>query len=265
MHLLARPLCRARREPGAHSRSQRDLRPRPQRRARTGCRSSSSTPTRRCFAAKHATATADNVIRFYVTDAENATSIVSAIGNARENARALRPLVSTEMWVTLNVFHNRLKAIDAARAGAGQPQPAADRDQGIVSDLYRHHRGHVLSRSGLVLLPARALYRARRPDDPPARHEIPAADRRGRSGRGGRPVARAVAVGLRLSRLPPGAYEPSDGAAGGRISAVQPELSALGLALRARDRPGARRVALAIRGAARRRGRRVHRRAAHDS
>src|SRR3954452_3235332 len=63
------------------------------------------------FAAKHAEATADNVIRFYVTDAENATSIVSAIGNARENARALRPLVSTEMWVALNIFHNRLKTI----------------------------------------------------------------------------------------------------------------------------------------------------------
>ncbi len=65
------------------------------------------------FAAKHTRATADSVIRFYVTDAENPTSIVSAIGNARENARALRPLVSTEMWVTLNVFHNRLKVIEA--------------------------------------------------------------------------------------------------------------------------------------------------------
>lgn len=63
------------------------------------------------FAAKHARATADSVIRFYVTDAENPTSIVSAIGNARENARTLRPLVSTEMWVALNMFHNRLKAI----------------------------------------------------------------------------------------------------------------------------------------------------------
>lgn len=63
------------------------------------------------FSKKHTRATADSVIRFYVTDVENSTSIVSAIGNARENARALRPLVSTEMWVALNVFHNRLKAI----------------------------------------------------------------------------------------------------------------------------------------------------------
>jgi uncharacterized alpha-E superfamily protein len=65
----------------------------------------------RPFFAEHAAATADTVIRFYLADAANSTSIVSAVGNARENARALRPLVSTEMWVQLNVFYNRVKAI----------------------------------------------------------------------------------------------------------------------------------------------------------
>ena len=64
------------------------------------------------FAARHARVTADSVIRFYLTDADNPTSIRSVIGQARENARTLRPLVSTEMWVALNVFHNRLKAIE---------------------------------------------------------------------------------------------------------------------------------------------------------
>ena len=36
---------------------------------------------------------------------------MSAIGYARENARTLRPLISTEMWVQLNVFYNRLAAL----------------------------------------------------------------------------------------------------------------------------------------------------------
>jgi uncharacterized alpha-E superfamily protein len=63
------------------------------------------------FSAKHARISADKVIRFYLTEADNPTSIVSAIGNARENARTLRPLVSTEMWVALNTFHGRLKAL----------------------------------------------------------------------------------------------------------------------------------------------------------
>jgi uncharacterized alpha-E superfamily protein len=63
------------------------------------------------FSATHGEATTTNVLKFYVVDAANPTSIVSTIRNARENARTLRPLISTEMWVQLNVFYNRLAAI----------------------------------------------------------------------------------------------------------------------------------------------------------
>jgi uncharacterized alpha-E superfamily protein len=55
-----------------------------------------------------------HVLQFYVVDADNPTSIVSAIRAARENARTLRPLISTEMWVQLNMFHNRLAALGMA-------------------------------------------------------------------------------------------------------------------------------------------------------
>jgi uncharacterized alpha-E superfamily protein len=75
------------------------------------------------FAEVHKTATARNVIRFYVTDGDNPTSIKSAIRSARENARALRPLVSTEMWVALNTFYNRLNAIDERELAAGSLSP----------------------------------------------------------------------------------------------------------------------------------------------
>ena len=75
------------------------------------------------FSAKHARADADSVIRFYLIDPDNPTSIVSAIGHARENARTLRPLVSTEMWVQLNVFHSRLKTIAAADLAPGRLSP----------------------------------------------------------------------------------------------------------------------------------------------
>jgi len=51
------------------------------------------------------------VTQFYVLDQENPTSIISAIRSARENARALRPLISTEMWTQLNIFHRRLHAL----------------------------------------------------------------------------------------------------------------------------------------------------------
>jgi uncharacterized alpha-E superfamily protein len=71
------------------------------------------------FFAKHQTASAENVIRFYLTDADNPTSIVSAVTNARK--RAPCGLVSTEMWVQLNVTYNRVIAIDPG-AGARQPR-----------------------------------------------------------------------------------------------------------------------------------------------
>jgi uncharacterized alpha-E superfamily protein len=63
------------------------------------------------FLATHGAATTASVLKFYIVDAANPTSIVSTIRNARENARTLRPLISTEMWVQLNVFYNRLAAI----------------------------------------------------------------------------------------------------------------------------------------------------------
>ena len=72
------------------------------------------------FFATHPAATAQSVVRFYVIDGANPTSIVSAIRYARENARTLRPLISTEMWVQLNVFYNRLGTLAAADLAPGR-------------------------------------------------------------------------------------------------------------------------------------------------
>jgi uncharacterized alpha-E superfamily protein len=63
---------------------------------------------------------AQSVVEFYVLDADNPTSIVSAIHSARENARTLRPLISTEMWVQLNIFYNHLASISVADLAPGR-------------------------------------------------------------------------------------------------------------------------------------------------
>ena len=63
------------------------------------------------FFARHALADAATVLRFYVIDPANPTSILSAVRAARENARTLRPLISTEMWVQINMFFNRVAAL----------------------------------------------------------------------------------------------------------------------------------------------------------
>ena len=66
------------------------------------------------FFARHSEATSTNVLRFYLIDRTSPTSIISNIFAARENARALRPLISTEMWTQLNVFYNRLAVLGPA-------------------------------------------------------------------------------------------------------------------------------------------------------
>jgi uncharacterized alpha-E superfamily protein len=75
------------------------------------------------FEEKHSAVNARNIIRFYLTDRDNPTSILNTIRNARENARTLRPLVSTEMWVQLNIFYNRLLAIDERELAPGSLSP----------------------------------------------------------------------------------------------------------------------------------------------
>lgn len=66
------------------------------------------------FAAAHGEADAESVIRFYVLDRDNPTSIISSVGFARENARVLRHLISTEMWAQLNVFYHDLLETNAS-------------------------------------------------------------------------------------------------------------------------------------------------------
>ena len=53
----------------------------------------------------------DGIKAFYLLDRANPTSIQSTIDAARTNARTLRPLISTEMWVQMNVFHRDIGAI----------------------------------------------------------------------------------------------------------------------------------------------------------
>lgn len=64
------------------------------------------------FHARHDRPDADRVIDFYVLDRDNPSSIVRMIMAARENARTLRPLISTEMWSHINVFYNKLRALE---------------------------------------------------------------------------------------------------------------------------------------------------------
>lgn len=60
------------------------------------------------FFSRHDRPTAEAVIHYYMFDAQNQNSLLSMLRMARENARTLRPWISTEMWTQINVFHNKL-------------------------------------------------------------------------------------------------------------------------------------------------------------
>lgn len=66
------------------------------------------------FLARYPEASQADVCRFYLLDSENPASLQTAINLARENARTLRALISTEMWLHLNVLHSRIRALTEA-------------------------------------------------------------------------------------------------------------------------------------------------------
>jgi len=73
------------------------------------------------FTKRHGKATQQNVIQFLTFDAENPNSIFSCIRAARENARTIREIISSEMWLQLNKFYLMVTA--AAKDSSAQADP----------------------------------------------------------------------------------------------------------------------------------------------
>ena len=57
------------------------------------------------FAARYGTASQQNVIQFLTFDEENSNSVLSCLRRARENARTIREMISSQMWEELNKFY----------------------------------------------------------------------------------------------------------------------------------------------------------------
>ncbi len=70
------------------------------------------------FEKRYGETTQQNVIQFLAFDPENPNSILSCLRAARENARTVREIISSEMWLQLNKFYlmvNDAAASDRAR------------------------------------------------------------------------------------------------------------------------------------------------------
>jgi len=70
------------------------------------------TGDRELFDQRYGKPTRENVMHFLTFDRENPNSILSCVRNARENARSVREIISSEMWEQANRFYLLVK--DAA-------------------------------------------------------------------------------------------------------------------------------------------------------
>ena len=75
------------------------------------------------FRARYGAATRENVIEFLTFDGENPNSIVSCLTRARENARSVREIISSEMWEEVNRFYLFLREEDARSRALADPHP----------------------------------------------------------------------------------------------------------------------------------------------
>ena len=66
------------------------------------------------FREKYGTASRDNVLEFLTFDRESPNSIINSLMHARENARSVREIISSEMWEQVN--HAYLMVMEAARS-----------------------------------------------------------------------------------------------------------------------------------------------------
>lgn len=73
------------------------------------------------YNARYATENDHDVLHFFAFDSENPNSILSVWRSARENARAIREQIASEMWESLNTSYLRLREWDVDRALAGSP------------------------------------------------------------------------------------------------------------------------------------------------
>jgi uncharacterized alpha-E superfamily protein len=73
------------------------------------------------FEKRYGAATQESVIHFLTFDRENPNSMISCLRSARENARSVREIISSEMWLQLNKFF--LNVNDAAASGRGLDSP----------------------------------------------------------------------------------------------------------------------------------------------
>jgi uncharacterized alpha-E superfamily protein len=110
------------------------------------------------FAKRYGAATRENVIQFLTFDRENLNSIISCLRAARENARSVRQIISSEMWEQVNTFY--LMVTDSTATSRVKEAPydffreikmASHLFEGLTNATMSHNEGWHFCRLGRFL------------------------------------------------------------------------------------------------------------------
>src|SRR6266851_6271298 len=110
------------------------------------------------FTKRYGEATQQNVIQFLTFDAENPNSILSCVRAARENARSVREIISSEMWEQLNEFYLLVNSAAANVGSLRDPHElfasvkmSSHQLAGVTDATMTHNEGWHFSRLGRQL------------------------------------------------------------------------------------------------------------------
>jgi uncharacterized alpha-E superfamily protein len=109
------------------------------------------------FAQRYNAPTRDNVLHFLTFDRDNPNSILSCVWKARENARSMRDIISSEMWEQANEFYRLVKkaadtdALDNPHNFYTQVKMASHLFDGIADATMSHGQAWHFLRIGEML------------------------------------------------------------------------------------------------------------------
>lgn len=109
------------------------------------------------FKSRYNDANSDNVIEFLTFDENYSNSIISCLKVARENARSIREVISSEMWEEVNSFYlmvqdaSAIKSLGTLPKFFAQVKMASHRFAGVMDATMSHNEGWHFGQLGRLL------------------------------------------------------------------------------------------------------------------
>ena len=106
---------------------------------------------------RYSEANIENVIQFLMFDCDSPNSIISCLAIARENARSIREVISSEMWEEVNSFYlmvkeaSNISSLSALPKVFSRVKMASHRFAGVMDATMSHNEGWHFGQLGRLL------------------------------------------------------------------------------------------------------------------